>query len=172
MQKYLSLSIFGLILATNWVLFSDEAGGFKILAPQQMNTVSKQINTTIGPTTIHTFYTLPEPDSSQYFSVSYYDLDTSAIPLTDSLLQDLLWAIKSELLSGFHAVEAYSTLLDLPKGKGMLFRAGYHEATQVMKVQLRIYSPRVFILQVLLPHKMALSPIADRFFDSFEYLRN
>ncbi len=170
MQKYLSLSFIPLFALFNWVLFTDEAGAFRILTPGNFTQVTQEVNTLAGKTLIHTFYCFPAVDSSQYYSISYYDIDSTDLVLNDSFANALLYSIKESLLQSFYADEAYSTTLDLKDGYGLFFRAGYNEAHNVMKCQIRFYPPRVYVLQALLPHQKAMDNEVQRFFDSFERL--
>lgn len=170
MQKYLSFPILTIFALLNWVLFTDDAGAFRILTPAKFTHVEKEIRSGAIKTTTHTFFTFPTPDSSRYFSVSYYDIDTSGIEVNDTFSIQLLQSIEEGLLASFDADKAYSAPLELRLGTGIMFRAGYNESRNAMKAQIRFYPPRVFVLQVLLPHREAMSRDAERFFHSFEYL--
>ncbi len=175
MNKILCLLILipNLLLAQNirWQEFKPYGGKFQMTAPGVLAEKKEIIETAVGKIEYHTFfYQTLEADSALYL-VSFCDYPEGSLHSDSTeLLKEFFESTVQTAVKDLKGDLRYSAPQKLQDFPAYTWRIDYRKGKAALRSRAVVVGSRYYLMQVAVKKEKSLSPMSDKFLDSFRLL--
>ncbi|MDX1684693.1 MAG: hypothetical protein R3275_05605 [Saprospiraceae bacterium] len=152
-------------VAHDWKLHRHESPGFLYYGPAKMEYKSKNIETSAGPVTYHTYYSSDVENNKKItFTVSYYSQ-----PTEEAWVGEALDALIDSSVRSLDGLLEYQDDVTLDGTPGKLWRISLNEGKVKVKSKAFYKNGHYYIFQAIMVEDKAFDSRVDAFLDSVRW---